>query len=101
MTKSLWVVQTALLILVLSCASSAWAQNTPATLQVTRDNEPAGDVSVFVLAGANKFSAGTPPTGVTNSNGTFVFPPGLLSANKPHTQMVVYQVCVNGQKVVG
>jgi hypothetical protein len=100
MTKFLRIAQAALVMMFLICASSAWAQNTPATLQVTQDNQPAGDVSVFVLVGANKFSAGTPPTGVTNSSGTFVFPADLLSANKPHTQMVVYEVCVNGKKVI-
>jgi hypothetical protein len=62
--------------------------------------QPAPGVSIYVLAGANKFSAGMPPTGTTNSTGAFVFPPGLLSATKSHTQMEVYEVCVNGEKAI-
>src|SRR5579864_6930869 len=87
-------------IIFLSFAGLAAAQNASITLQVNTGNQASGGVSIFVLAGGNKFSPGTPPAGTTDNAGTFAFPPGLLSSSKPHAQMEVYEVCVNGQKVV-
>jgi len=100
MRKSSRLWQIAALATVLNLSSSAIAQKLPTNMQLNRDNQPAAGVSIFVLAGANKFASGTPPTGTTSTAGVVVFPPGVLSANKPHTQMKLYEVCVNGQKVI-
>ena len=92
-----WIVAVATF---LSFAAIGAAQNAPITIQVTQNGPPVGNVSIFTLASGNKFSPSTPPAGTTDTTGTFVFPSGLLSSNKAHTQMEVYEVCVNGKKVV-
>lgn len=83
----------------LGFALQASAQNTSITVHVNDAGQAAGGVSIFVLAGGNKFSPATPPAGTTDSSGAFAIPPGLLSANKPHSQVEVYEyVCQNGEK---
>ena len=79
----------------------AAAQNSGTiTFQMRTANQPVSGVSIFVLVGANKLPSGA-PTGTTDNTGTFVLPPGLLSANKAHLQMEIYvRVCVNGQEQV-
>jgi hypothetical protein len=81
-------------------APSVAAQQQTLTFQVNNGNQPAGGVPLYMLAGGRKFSPSTPATGTTDNTGRFVFPPGLLSSNKPRTQMEVWEVCVNGQKVI-
>ena len=81
----------------------AWlasAQEKTITLVVNNANQPSGGVPLYVLAGGRKFSQSTPPTGTTDNTGKFVFPPGVLSSNKAHLQMEVYEVCMNGQKAI-
>ena len=104
MTTRRSLVFLAALCTALAAAHPAAAQQTVAdrtiTVQVKLDGQPQSGVSIFTLAAGNKYSPSTPPVAETNNTGSAsVLLSGLLSANKPHTQMeVTLEVCVDGKK---
>lgn len=85
-----------------AAAQQQTIQDRTISVKVNLDGQPQSGVSIFTLAGGDKFSPTTPPVAVTNSTGSSsVLLSGLLSPNKPHTQLeITVQVCVDGKKQV-